>query len=142
MLPGSVNVVAKEVTFTVNIRAKNYTNISNILQWINDELNKISKSRNVTFEVQTLLDVQPVKLSEEITNIIENNCNKLGFSNMRILSGARHDAMVMADLTQTGMLFVPSKNGRSHSPVEWTDYDLLNKGIEIAFETTKTLSEA
>ncbi len=142
LLPGSVNVVAKEVTFTVDIRAKDSNNIERILKWIYTELDKISENKNVTYEVQTLLDVQPVKLSEEITDIIENNCNNLGFANMRILSGAGHDAMVMADLTPTGMIFVPSKNGRSHSSEEWTDYDLLHKGIEIAFETIKILSEA
>ncbi|MGD9567114.1 MAG: Zn-dependent hydrolase [Sedimentibacter sp.] len=142
LLPGSVNVVPKEVTFTVDIRAKDSNNIKSILQWIYTELDKISESKNVTYEVQTLLDVQPVKLSEEITNIIENNCNRIGFSNMRILSGAGHDAMVMVDLTPTGMIFVPSKNGRSHSPSEWTDYELLHKGIEIAFETIKIIAEA
>lgn len=142
LLPGSVNVVPREVTFTVDIRAKNSNNIKAILKWIHNELDKVSENKNVTYEVQTLLDVEPVKLSENITGIIENNCNKLGFSNMRILSGAGHDAMVMADLTPTGMIFVPSKNGRSHSPAEWTDYDLLQKGIEVAFETIKVLAEA
>lgn len=142
LLPGSFNVVAKEVTFTVDIRAKDSSNIERILQWIYTELDKISENKNVTYEVQTLLDVQPVKLSEEIANIIENNCKRLGFSSMRILSGAGHDAMVMANLTSTGMIFVPSKNGRSHSPSECTDYNLLQKGIEIAFETIKGLSEA
>ena len=142
LLPGSVNVVSNEVTFTVDIRAKDSNNIKSILQWIYTELDKISENRNVTYEVQTLLDAQPVKLSEEIANIIENNCKRIGFSNMRILSGAGHDAMVMADLTTTGMIFIPSKNGRSHSSAEWTDYDLLHKGIDIAFETIKILSEA
>lgn len=142
VLPGAVNVVPKEVTFTVDIRSKNPNNIKRICELINAELNKISENKNVQFEVETLIDVPPVKLCDEVVNVIESNCHKLGLSNMKILSGAGHDAMVMADLTPTGMIFVQSKNGRSHSPVEWTDYVLLQKGVEVAYETIKILSEA
>ena len=58
-----------------------------------------------------------------------------------MLSGAGHDAMVMAGLTEVGLLFVPSLNGRSHCPEEWTDYDKLQKGVEVILETIFDLAE-
>jgi allantoate deiminase len=141
VLPGSTNVVPNEVIFTVDIRSKYDSHIRTVSCWINEELEKLSESKGVKFSVLDNLDLPPVKLTENIVDIIEKNSEKLGFSNMKILSGAGHDAMVMADITDVGMIFVPSKNGRSHSPQEWTEYDQLQKGVEVAYETIKELSE-
>ncbi|MPN27399.1 N-carbamoyl-L-amino-acid hydrolase [bioreactor metagenome] len=58
-----------------------------------------------------------------------------------MLSGAGHDAMIMAGVTEVGLLFVPSKNGRSHCPEEWTDYDKLQQGIEIMCQTLEELCQ-
>jgi allantoate deiminase len=56
-----------------------------------------------------------------------------------MISGAGHDAMVMAELTDVGLVFVPSRNGRSHCPEEWTDYEDLQKGIETIYKTVKKM---
>ena len=50
---------------------------------------------------------------------------------MVLSSGAGHDANHMAELTRSGMIFVPSKAGRSHCPDEWTDYDHLATGAAV-----------
>jgi allantoate deiminase len=51
-----------------------------------------------------------------------------------MLSGAGHDAMIMSAICDVAMLFVPSLNGRSHVPEEWTDYEDIQKGAEIMYE--------
>jgi allantoate deiminase len=58
-----------------------------------------------------------------------------------MISGAGHDAMVMTSITDTGLVFVPSKNGRSHCPEEWTDYEDLQRGIELIYHTVVKLGE-
>ncbi|EAD7999967.1 M20/M25/M40 family metallo-hydrolase, partial [Listeria monocytogenes] len=55
--------------------------------------------------------------------------------------GAGHDAMIFASLTEVGLIFVPSHNGISHAPEEWTDYDKLQKGIEVVLKTVKKWTE-
>lgn len=60
---------------------------------------------------------------------------------MNMLSGAGHDAMVMSELTRVGLIFVPSKNGRSHCPEEWTDYEDLQRGIELMYHTLLDLGK-
>lgn len=140
VLPGAINVVSSEVNFTVDIRSKNSDNIRKISCWIEETLEQISERKNVRVRTWESLYLPPVKLSDQIVDVIEKNSNKLGFTNMKILSGAGHDAMAMANITDVGMIFVPSKNGRSHCPEEWTDYDQLQKGIEVAYETIKNLS--
>jgi len=57
-------------------------------------------------------------------------------------SGAGHDAMVMASLTEVGLVFVPSRDGRSHCPEEWTDYDKLKKGVDLLLQVTLRLAVA
>jgi len=50
-------------------------------------------------------------------------------------SGAAHDTQIMASITRAGMVFVPSKDGRSHSIAEWTDMDDIEKGANVALNT-------
>jgi allantoate deiminase len=58
-----------------------------------------------------------------------------------MISGAGHDAMILAGITDVGLVFVPSKNGKSHCPEEWTDYDQLQKGIEVVLEAALVVAE-
>ena len=58
----------------------------------------------------------------------------------KILSGAGHDAMIMGSLCDVAMIFVPSKDGRSHVPEEWTDYEDLRKGAEVLCRCVRELA--
>ena len=73
-------------------------------------------------------------------DLLAESAEKLGLTSRRMLSGAGHDAMIMADITNIGLVFVPSRGGRSHCPEEWTDYDLLQNGIETVCETVQRLA--
>ena len=55
-------------------------------------------------------------------------------------SGAGHDAQNMAEVVKTGMIFIPSVKGISHSPMEWSEWNDLEKGVEVLVETVKKLS--
>jgi allantoate deiminase len=59
-----------------------------------------------------------------------------------MVSGAGHDAMIMADFAPTGLVFVPSRGGISHAPEEWTDYGQLAKGVDVLFLATCELASA
>ena len=50
-------------------------------------------------------------------------------------SGAGHDAMQMAKTTAAGMIFVPSRRGISHNPLEWTDPADIALGTQLLMET-------
>lgn len=139
LLPGAANIVPEEVRFTVDIRSKNGNLIDEVTNKINKELEDMAETQGVKYEVVEKLDVAPVKLSENIISIMKNKADNMRFTTEDMLSGAGHDAMIMAGVTEVGLLFVPSKNGRSHCPEEWTDYDKLQKGVEIMCQTLKEL---
>lgn len=138
--PGASNIVPGQVFFTIDVRSSKLEEILEITEQIEKELSIVSKEMNVQYNIEYKLDVPPVKLSEKIISLLEDNCNDLGFSSQIVASGAAHDAMIMTRITDVGMIFVPSKNGRSHCPEEWTEYDDLQKGIELAYKTLLDLA--
>lgn len=141
ILPGAANIVPGEVKFTVDIRSKNSKCIDEITEFIHEELKKVKEQKSVEYTVFESLNADPVKLNTDIIRYFNNNCEKLGLSKIDMLSGAGHDAMIMAGITDVGLLFVPSKDGRSHCPEEWTDYYELQKGIEVMYNTVLSLGE-
>lgn len=70
-------------------------------------------------------------MKPEVQELLEQQAAQAGISTRKMLSGAGHDAMVMGSLCDVAMIFVPSKDGRSHVPEEWTDYEDLRKGAEL-----------
>ncbi|MFH0070932.1 M20/M25/M40 family metallo-hydrolase, partial [Peribacillus sp. NPDC056705] len=64
-----------------------------------------------------------------VLEIIEHNC-ALVAPMMQLPSGAGHDANQLARIAPIGMIFVPSRGGRSHCPEEWTDYEQVAAGVE------------
>ncbi|WP_336057905.1 M20/M25/M40 family metallo-hydrolase, partial [Nitratireductor sp. CH_MIT9313-5] len=59
---------------------------------------------------------------------------------LRMPSGAGHDAQTMQSLCPSGLIFVPSRNGISHAPQEWTDWDAIEKGANLMLRALMRLS--
>lgn len=131
-LPGAANIVPGQVECTVDIRSNKTENIQFVVRGIERELRALMR-RNpaVSYSITRKLSVAPVRLSPQIIDILTTEGNERGISTTLMQSGAGHDAMVMAGLTEVGLVFVPSKNGRSHCPEEWTDYSQLKQGVNI-----------
>lgn len=72
---------------------------------------------------------------ETITSTIASVADDLGLSRATMFSGAGHDAGIIAAQTQVGMIFVPSADGRSHCPEEFTDFADIMPGVSVLFET-------
>lgn len=139
VLPGAPNVIPEVVEFTIDIRSHEEENIKKVKEQLEDLIKRIKLQFNVDIKLIERSYKKPVNLSHKISQLIEEESKKLGFSTYKIPSGAGHDAMIMADITETGMIFVPSKKGISHRPDEWTDFEKLQKGVETLFNVTKAL---
>lgn len=140
VLPGAANIVPGEVNFLVDIRSKKSECIEEVEKNIVSELEKVCREMSLQYEVIQKLHVSPVKVSEKLVDLLKNDCKKLGFSQEIMLSGAGHDAMVMSQITDIGLVFVPSRGGRSHCPEEWTDYEALQKGVELCYNLVKEIA--
>ena len=67
--------------------------------------------------------------------VTQEICDEKGIDYEIMPSGAGHDAMQMAKITPAGMIFVPSKRGISHNPLEWTDPGDIALGSPVLMET-------
>ncbi len=135
--PGGMNIVAEQVDFTVDIRSMNNDNITDIANRIRAALDREVKAMGGSYDIDTKLVITPVFLSEEMLGIMEESCKSRGYSYRKLPSGAGHDALEIGQSIPTVMLFVPSKDGRSHCPVEFTKYSDFAKASVVMTDLAK-----
>ena len=140
--PGAPNIVPGEVEFTLDTRSIEASSIDKVKSRVIKILGEKSRADGTNFHLDQLLRVDPVAMDEEIRQKLQDQAKRLGFSCRTMISGAGHDAMVMASVFPTAMVFVPSKGGRSHCPEEWTEYEDLQKGVELLYYTVISLGGA
>ncbi len=75
-----------------------------------------------------------------IMQTIEDAAARQDVKSLRMPSGAAHDTQMMASLVRSGMIFVPSKEGRSHSPAEWTAWEDIETGANVLLNTLYKLA--
>ncbi len=127
--PGAVNVIPGVVEFTIEIRDMDRNRVLNAMEMINESCN------NLDFEVESLGFEWEVNLNEDMKKTIEESCKELNYSYKYMVSGAGHDANPVSKITPSGMIFIPSKDGISHSPNEWSDWGDVEKGANILLNT-------
>ena len=91
-------------------------------------------------EVTLLGDSRPIVLPEGLISQIESVAKKRDVPYLRMNSGAVHDSCLLADIMDVGMIFVPSVNGRSHVPEEYTKYEDIKLGCDILLATLVQLA--
>ncbi|WP_448327642.1 allantoate amidohydrolase [Sulfitobacter sp. M13] len=137
--PGGANVIPDEVEFTVDIRAPEEDVVRQLVAQTRAAVARAEDTGLRTDVVEDLF-AQPTMLSSEIHTRLTKHADHLQLKSRSMVSGAGHDAMIMADYVPTGLIFVPSRNGVSHSPDEWTDYDQLARGVDVIFATIREMT--
>jgi len=118
--PGGVNVIPGRASFTLEIRQLDEAIVRRIVDSFGELLRKICSEEGCRVEAELLSWVPPAPMDQGQTDILEQACRDLGHQPGRLWSGAGHDAAVLSRRVPTGMLFVPSVGGVSHSPREAT----------------------
>ena len=126
--PGGVNVIPGRATFTLEVRHLEEPVVHRIVETFNTNLETICAEEGCRAETQRLSWVPPARMNREQMEILEAACQELGRKPARLWSGAGHDAAILARHVPTGMLFVPSIGGVSHSPQETTSDEHLVLG--------------
>lgn len=133
--PGAANVVPGKVEFSLDARDTNPDVLNDLGNAFRKSLSAIARKWDLMFEFKVLSEIAPVKSDIGIIETTENVCKALGIPFIQMASGAAHDAQIMSTITRAGMIFVPSKDGRSHSIAEWTDMDDIEKGANVALNS-------
>jgi allantoate deiminase len=141
VFPNGANVIPDKTVFTVDIRSGKEENVLNVIQKVK-ELADFFSGKGIEVSVEQLLYIQPKEMNKDIVSLLKKKTSELNIPKCSINSGAGHDAMVFSDFTNVGMLFIPSKDGLSHCPEEWSDSRHIANAVQILYEAAKKLTEA
>ncbi len=134
--PGAPNVIPGEVRMSLEIRDLDAAKMQRVFNLIEAEANAIADTSGTQIEFNEI-DVAspPAPTDETMRDVVAGAATRLGLSHLYMPSGAGHDAQDMATRTPTGMIFVPSVGGISHSPHEFTSADDMANGASVLFHT-------
>lgn len=79
--------------------------------------------------------------SPEVIDVLEQSASALGLNAHQMVSGAGHDAMVIADIAKMGMVFVRSQDGISHNPKEWSSQEDCAAGVNMLLQAAIRLAQ-
>lgn len=139
--PNLVNVIPSKVVFTIDLRDPDNEILLREEAALKEYFKEVEKIDGVKITSEQLVRFDPVLFDDEVIELIEEKAKARGFSYRRIVSGAGHDAQMLARVCKTAMIFVPSIGGISHNPGEDTkDEDIIN-GANVLLDTIKELSQ-
>lgn len=134
--PGAPNVIPGKVVMSLEIRDLDSAKMQQVFDLIEAESRRIGPARETSIGFAELdLNAEPAPTDERMRRIISASAERLGLTFKSMPSGAGHDAQDMAAIAPTGMIFVPSKGGISHSPKEFTSADDMANGASVLFRT-------
>lgn len=133
--PNSVNVIPGTCMFHLEIRDQNQAVMDAVEEQALAYLQRICKEGGFDFTFKKISDHAPEPMADWVKDTIEASVKELGYDYAVIPSGAFHDSLTMAPVFPTGMIFVPSKGGISHSRYEFTEKEDIRKGCEVLLKT-------
>lgn len=140
LTPGAANVVPSLAEFSLDVRDTDIEILDALGNAMRRALSAIGRRHNLMFEFEVLSEIEPVKCDNKIVQLIERSSRSLGINTTRMASGAAHDTQIMASVCPAGLIFIPSKGGRSHSPAEWSDWQDIENGANVLLNTLYQLA--
>jgi N-carbamoyl-L-amino-acid hydrolase len=141
--PGAPNVIPGEVRMSLEIRDLDADKIQRVFDLVEAEANTIADSSGISIEFKEI-DVAspPAPTDEGMRELIAAAAESLDLSHLYMPSGAGHDAQDLATIAPTGMIFVPSVGGISHSPHEFTSAEDMANGASVLFHSILAIDNA
>lgn len=133
--PGAPNVVPGQATMSLEIRDLSMQKVIALFEKIEAASESLAKKNQVTIRFEQFYESLAAPTNETIRQLIETSTDSLGLSHQRMPSGAGHDAQSLAPICPIGMIFVPSRNGISHAPEEFTSPKQITNGANVLLRT-------
>ena len=129
--PGAMNIVPGAVEMYVDIRGISKTSRNIVIKAMLQKVTVIEEKRNLTIDYKKISEQASVMLDERVIEEICKTCAEKEYSYQLMPSGAGHDAMNMAALCPTGLIFIPSKDGLSHNRYEYSTMEQISRGVGL-----------
>jgi hydantoinase/carbamoylase family amidase len=134
--PGAFNTIPAKTVLTVEVRHPEEQTLTRMEEQLVALAASVADRYNLKLVTRRAVHMPAAKMSDVAITTIETTCKRLNVgSYMRLVSFAGHDAQMISDYTPTGMIFVPSVEGVSHNPREFTEWDDVVLGANVLLHT-------
>jgi N-carbamoyl-L-amino-acid hydrolase len=138
--PGASNVVPERAVLLHEIRDLDARVLDRLERDCRALAQRVARRRGVKVAVEPLSRGVPAACSPRVAAAVEAAARGLRLRTRRMPSGAGHDAQNLARITESGMLFIPSRGGRSHRPDEQSDWRAIERGANVLLHTLLALA--
>lgn len=135
--PGSASVIPGEVSFILELRSTEDSVVEKLAQ----RFRFILSSASLPASMDVMVTKPAVKLDASLQSLIRRTCREMNVATLDMPSGAGHDAASMAQHIPSAMIFVPSREGISHSPDENTPVADMIQGVEVLEKILKNMND-
>jgi len=140
--PNHAHTIPGAADFLINLRDTSETVMRELRAECLRNIEIAASAHGLTFDVQEKSWLSPVSLDPGIRAIFGEEADRLGYASVIMPSGAGHDAQTMQSLCPSGLIFIPSRNGISHAPEEWSDWADIEKGAQLMLNALVRLSSS
>jgi ureidoglycolate amidohydrolase len=140
VFPSAVNSIPSQVRLSVDIRDTDLERRDAVMKAAENAGQAISAKRQVTIHTDLVNADAPANCAPGVVEALSQSCQKRGQKFLPMVSRAYHDALFMARIAPTGMLFIPCRNGYSHRPDEYASAEDIARGTLVLAETLAMLS--
>ena len=141
VFPNIPNAIPGRVVMSIDLRDPDDTRITRALGALDRVVREAARREGVPYELEHYWRVPRTDFHPDVVDAVERAVRSVGCGHRRILSGAGHDAQYMAAIAPTGMIFVPSKAGRSHCEEEFTALDDIEHGANTLLLAAADLAQ-
>jgi hydantoinase/carbamoylase family amidase len=138
--PGAVNSIPSKVTLAIDVRDTDLASRDRVVEQVRHAVRHVARGRGLRAEVELLNADPPAEAGTEVLAAIQSACRRLQLACKPLVSRAYHDALFMARLCPTGMIFIPCKDGISHRPDEYSSPEAIGTGVEVLALTLAELA--
>lgn len=138
--PGAFNIVPARVDVSLEFRSPDEEEFNQLDRALIKRAKADAKQFGLELKIENLGKHSPSPMSEVAKRAFAEACNDLGLTHLPLTSGAGHDAQSLADLCPVGMIFVPSVDGASHSPREFTKWEDCVNGANVLLQAALKLA--
>lgn len=138
--PNVINVIPGEARLSVDLRNTDEAALQQAEERLATFIERVAAQEGVEAALRRLVYVSPARCDPGVVAVIEAAAARLGLSCRRMASGAGHDAQILARHFPAAMIFIPSRDGISHSPAESSSPEDLAAGANVLLQTVLTLA--
>jgi N-carbamoyl-L-amino-acid hydrolase len=129
--PNSRNVIPGQVKFSIDFRNSTDALVDTMADEFKVYAAKVSQETGLSVQIELVSSYPAQAFHPQCIDAVARAATRLGYSNMPIVSGAGHDAVYMARLAPTGMIFIPCKGGISHNEIEYASPEHVTAGGNV-----------